>query len=151
MITRRRLITLLSVGVLFPASFGMKQLARAQNGQDFEDTLAEIARGRPVLPGRVKIGSDSIVKEDKPLQVTVEIRPLESPKDEAVVLHLLLSNGPWPLAYSATLKTNNGRAHLTTRLRIFESCTLQAIAEFDGEELYGATKTVKVSSGAYVP
>lgn len=129
--------------------FGTAQSVDSQSAETFDEVLSQITHGRPISPARVSIASDSIVKESEPLLVTVEINPSDTVKDEVVVFYLLMSEGPWPKAYTAMLRTRNGHAHFATRLRVPEDCTLHALAEIDGEKLFGATQEVKVSAGAY--
>lgn len=150
MIHRRKSLSLLSVATLFFTFFGKIQFAEAQNTKTFEEFLSEITLGRSVSTGRVSIASDNIVKHDEPLLVTIDIKPAGIQRDEIVVLHLLMSKGPWPKAYTAVLRTNGGHAHFATRIRVSEDCTLHALAEIDGNELFGAQQEVKVSAGAYL-
>lgn len=150
MIQRRPILSFLSMATLMLTLCGPHQFVHAQNAGTFDEILSEITRGRPVSTGRVQIASDNIVKEEEPLLVTVDIYPIGDAKDEAVELHLLMSEGPWPRAYTAILRTHDGHAHFATRVRVQESCTLHVIADIDGVELFEATQDVKVSAGAYV-
>ena len=149
MIQRRKTLSLLSAVTLTVTLFGKAQLADAQSPASFDTVFSDITHGRVVIADRVSISADNIVKEDEPLRVTVDIFPADDAKDEEVHLHLLMSEGPWPRAYTAGLRTHGGYARVATRLRVPESCVLHAIAEFDGEKLFGATHEVKVSAGAY--
>lgn len=146
MIHRRKLLSLLFAATLFEAT----QPLHAQGAETFEKILSEITHGRPISADRVSIASDNIVKEGEPLLVTVDINPGVVQRDEVVELNLLMSEGPWPRAYTAVLRSHKGRAHFATRLRVSEDCTLHAVAEIDGKEIFGATQEIKVSAGAYM-
>jgi predicted secreted protein len=146
MIKRRKLLSLVFAAMLFETALP----SHAQSAEAFDKTLSEITHGRPISADRVSIASDNIVKEGEPLLVTVDIIPGVVQRDEVVELNLLMSEGPWPRAYTAVLRSHGGHAHFATRLRVSEDCTLHAVAEIDGKELFGATREVKVSAGAYM-
>lgn len=150
MIRRRNALFALGAVTLAPSALVMPAMAQREN-EEFLAVLAEILQGRTALSGRVSIEAANIVREDEPLVVAVSLQPLEAARDELVTLDLLMSRGPWARAYSATLRSIQGRLRLATKLRIPEGCTLHAITVVDGENVFGATHDVKVSAGAYTP
>ncbi len=111
----------------------------------FEEVLKEITGGKSVSDSdKVKIIAPEIAENGAVVPVTVEI---ELPVESVRAIHILADKNHNAHTMSVYLTPQNGKAYISTRIRLAETMNVIAVAELNDGTFIKAQKPVKVTIG----
>ncbi len=116
--------------------------------KSYEEALKEITGGKPVKDSdKVKLIAPAIAENGAvvPVKVTVN-HPMEE-GNYVKAIHILAKKNFDPRSISAHLTPANGRAFISTRIRLAKTMDVVAIAELSDGTFLKAEKPVKVTIG----
>jgi sulfur-oxidizing protein SoxY len=148
--TRRRLLRGIALGALAPAA--APALAQAPAARpplpELVPVLKDIAAGRTVREGRVKLDIPRLAENGHLVPLTVAVDSPMTQADHVRSLYLLSEKNPRPVIAKFTLSPATGRAALTTRIRLAGAQWVVAVAEMSDGSLWAAATDVIVTETA---
>jgi sulfur-oxidizing protein SoxY len=106
--------------------------------------------GRPAQPGRVTIDAARLVDNGNAVPVTVRVDSPMTPADHVTAIALFNERNPERDVARFTLTPRNGRAVVSTRIRLATSQQLVAVATTSDGALWSAVVDVVVTLAACV-
>ncbi len=79
--------------------------------------------------------------------LTMKVKRSQTGKLYLKTFYVYDLNNQVPLAGSFHLTTGNGRAYISTRIKLLQESYVQVLAEYSNGEVYGSKKLVKVTVG----
>jgi sulfur-oxidizing protein SoxY len=113
-----------------------------------EDLAAAIKRAfgeRRIQPGRVKIDIPQIAENGNVVPVTIEVESPMTAADYVKRIHLFSEHNPLPDMVEFELGPHNGKARVSTRVRLAKSQNVLAIATLNDDTLWSAQAIVEVT------
>jgi sulfur-oxidizing protein SoxY len=145
-IGRRRMLCTLAAGacvlLVRPAQATPEDLAAA---------IRELFGERPIRPGRVHLEVPRLAENGNIVPVTVTVESPMTEQDYVKSIHLFAPDNPQPRILDASLSPRNGRARVSTRVRVAISQHLHAIAVMSDDSLWSAAVEVEVTVGGCAP
>ena len=143
---RRRALRAISAGacllVVRPAAATPEDLAAA---------LRETFGDRPMTPGRIKLDIPRLAENGNLVPVVISVDSPMSEEDYVASLHLFAERNPLPRILDVELGPLNGRARVTTRIRLAVSQQVRAVAVMSDGTLWSAAADVEVTVGGCDP
>ncbi len=144
--TRRGFMAAAAALCAAPAAFS----ARTAGAESMAATLRGIMGDeRPVESG-IALDIPRLAESGNSVPVSVTVESPMTAADHVSSIHLLLSAGPFPVAAHFVLGPRAGRGHVATRLRIFGSHNVVAIATMSDGTFRMAEAPVLVTMAACV-
>lgn len=113
--------------------------------KSYTDALKEITRDKPVKDSdKVKLVAPEIAENGAVVPITVEV---ELPIEEVKAIHVLTEKNHNARTMSIYFTPANGKAYLSTRVRLAETMNVVAITELADGSFLKAQKPVKVTIG----
>lgn len=113
-----------------------------------ENLAAAIKRAfgdRRVQPGRVKIEIPQIAENGNVVPVTIEVESPMSADDYVKRIHVFSEHNPLPDMVEFELGPHNGKARVSTRVRLAKSQNVLAVATLNDDTLWSAQAIVEVT------
>jgi sulfur-oxidizing protein SoxY len=111
----------------------------------YEEALKEITGGKAVTDSdKVKLIAPEIAENGAVVPVTVEV---ELPIEQVKAIHILADKNHNTRTVSVEFTSANGKAYISTRIRLAESMNVVAIAQLADGSFIKAQKPVKVTIG----
>jgi sulfur-oxidizing protein SoxY len=138
--SRRRALSLLAGSacllVVRPAAATPEGLAAALK-ETFGDT--------PVTPGKVALELPKLAENGAIVPVTVSVESPMTEQDHVKRIHLFAEKNPLPRIVEFELGPHNGRARVSSRIRIADSQQITAVAAMSDGSLWSAAVQVEVT------
>ena len=143
---RRRALRTIGAGacllIVRPAAATPEELAAA---------LREMFGDRLITPGRVKLDIPRLAENGNLVPVVLSVDSPMSEQDYVASLHLFAERNPLPRILDVELGPLNGRARITTRIRLAVSQQVHAVAVMSDGTLWSAAADVEVTVGGCDP
>ncbi|MGB9766706.1 MAG: thiosulfate oxidation carrier protein SoxY [Sulfurihydrogenibium sp.] len=111
----------------------------------FDEALKEITGGKPVSDSdKVKLIAPEIAENGAVVPVTVEV---ELPVEQVKAIHILADKNWNAKTMSVYFTPANGKAYISTRIRLAETMNVVAVAQLADGSFIKAQKPVKVTIG----
>jgi sulfur-oxidizing protein SoxY len=113
-----------------------------------EDLAAAIKRAfgeRRIQRGRVKIDIPQIAENGNVVPVTIEVESPMTPDDYVKRIHLFSEHNPLPDIVEFELGPHNGKARVSTRIRLAKSQNVLAVATLNDDTLWSTQAIVEVT------
>lgn len=113
-----------------------------------ENLAAAIKRAfgdRRIQPGRVKIEIPQIAENGNVVPVTIEVESPMRADDYVKRIHLFSEHNPLPDMVEFELGPHNGKARVSTRVRLAKSQNVLAVATLNDDTLWSAQAIVEVT------
>ncbi len=113
-----------------------------------ENLAAAIKRafnGRRIQPGRVKIEIPQIAENGNVVPVAIEVESPMTADDYVKRIHLFSEHNPLPDMVEFELGPHNGKARVSTRVRLAKSQNVLAVATLNDDTLWSAQAVVEVT------
>lgn len=137
---RRRVLTALAAGALYvvvrPASATPEELAAA---------MRELFGDRPITPGRITLDLPKLAENGAVVPVTVTVDSPMTERDHVKSIHLFAEKNPQPRVFDAQLGPHNGRARVSSRIRIADSQQIHAVAVLSDGSLWSTALQIEVT------
>ena len=123
----------------------------AATPEEHAAALRETFGDRPNTPGRVKLDIPRLAENGNLVPVVVSLDSPMSEQDYVASLHLFAERNPLPRILDVELGPSNGRARITTRIRLAVSQQVRAVAVMSDGTLWSAGADVEVTVGGCDP
>ena len=100
---------------------------------------------RRIMPGRVKIDIAQIAENGNVVPITIAVDSPMSVDDHVKQIHLFSEHNPLPNIVEFELGPHNGKARVSTRIRLAKSQTVLAVATLNDDTLWSAQAIVEVT------
>lgn len=113
-----------------------------------ENMAAAIKRtygDRRIMPGRVKIDIPQIAENGNVVPITIAVDSPMSTDDYVKTIHLFSEHNPLPDIVEFELGPHNGKARVSTRIRLAKSQIVLAVATLNDATLWSAQAIVEVT------
>ena len=113
-----------------------------------ENLAAAIKRtfgDRRIQPGRVKIEIPQIAENGNVVPVTIDVESAMAADDYVKRIHLFSEHNPLPDIVEFELGPHNGKARVSTRIRLAKSQNVLAIAMLNDDTLWSARALIEVT------
>ena len=151
---RRRMLKGIAAGTLLPGLTVSSPLWAQQSDavraplEALVPVLKEITRGAPVHESRVKLEIPHLAENGHLVPLTVSVESPMTEADHVRTLYLLSEKNPRPVIARISLSPGNGRAVLTTRIRLSGAQYVVAVAQMSDGSFWGAATDVIVTETA---
>jgi len=96
---------------------------------------------------RIRLQVPSIAENGTVVPITIEVESPMTPEDHVLALHLFALDNPVPHVSSYMFTPANGKAAVSTRIRLAKSQDILAIAEMSDRTIHAAKTSVKIMIG----
>jgi sulfur-oxidizing protein SoxY len=150
---RRRALHGLAGGVLLPAAMPAPAWAQTRAAVHppllaLVPVLKDIAGGKTVREGRVKLEIPHLAENGHLVPLTVTVESPMSAADHVRTLYLLSEKNPRPVIAKIGMGPGTGVAKLTTRIRLAGAQWVVAVAQMSDGSLWAAATDVIVTETA---
>ncbi len=143
----RRLVLAGAAGVATGLVTIRKVAAQAVHPGAHVEWLNKLVGGKKATPGKVKLHIPEIAENGNTVPMTVTV---DSPMTQAAyvkAVHVVTDNNPQPQVASFYLSPANGKAEVSTRIRLAETMHVIAYAELSDGSVWSDQAEAKVTIG----
>ena len=112
--------------------------------------VKEVTGGAPLRSGGMTIDAPPLIENGNAVPVTIAVDSPMTVADYVKAIHLFNEKNPQPHVFNAWLSPGNGRATITTRIKLAATQKIVAIAETSKGEFLTANAEVIVTLAACV-
>ena len=112
--------------------------------------IKEVVGGAVIREGRVKLDLPPLVENGNVVPLTVSVESPMTPGDHVKAIHVFNEKNPQPHVLDARLGPRNGKAVISTRIKLGDSQKIIAIAETSSGEFFSASADVIVTLAACI-
>jgi sulfur-oxidizing protein SoxY len=112
--------------------------------------IKEVVGGAVIREGRVKLDLPPLVENGNVVPLTVSVESPMTPGDHVKAIHVFNEKNPQPHVFSARLGPRNGKAVISTRIKLGDSQKIIAIAQTSSGEFFSASADVIVTLAACI-
>ena len=142
--TRRTFLAGAAVASVLPAS-----AARA-TPEAMAAAIKQVVGDKPIREGRITLDIPPLSENGNAVPVTVSVESPMSESDFIRAIHVFNEKNPQPHVFDARLGPHNGKASISTRIKLGDSQKIVAIAETSKGEFFSASADVIVTLAACV-
>lgn len=148
MLNRRDLLILCGAWAAagFPVS-GLLNPAHA-GPRDAKKRIAELTGGIKPQKGRINITLPKVTDQGRFVPIRVKVESPMSADDYVKAIHIVAERNPTPEVASFYLSPANGRAEVSTRIRLLQTQVLVVAAEMNDGSVFMAKGRSKITGGA---
>jgi sulfur-oxidizing protein SoxY len=110
--------------------------------------IRKVTGQAPVRRGRVKLDMPPLIDNSNSVSLSVAVESPMTPADHVKAIHVFTEKNPLPNVVSVFLGPRAGRASIATRVRIADTQTVTAIAEFSDGSFWSGSASVVVTLSA---
>jgi sulfur-oxidizing protein SoxY len=110
--------------------------------------IQRVTGGAPVRTGKVKLDIPPLVENGNTVPMTVTVAHPMAPEDHVRSIHVFNEKNPQPNIGNFHLGPHNGRAQISTRIRLADSQKIVAIAKLSDGSFWSASVEVVVTLAA---
>jgi sulfur-oxidizing protein SoxY len=124
-----------------------KSFAWAALDEDVAAAIRAVVGERDVIDGGIVLDLPNVAENGASVPITVSIDSPMTAEDHVRAIHVFATQNPTPGIADFTLTPANGRAEVSTRIRLADHQEVIVIAETSDGRLYRASADVTVSVG----
>ena len=113
-----------------------------------QEAMRKVTGQAPVRRGRVKLDLPPLIDNSNSVSLSVTVESPMTPADHVKAIHVFTEKNPLPNVVSVVLGPRAGRASIATRMRIADTQTVTAIAEFSDGSFWSGSASVVVTLSA---
>jgi sulfur-oxidizing protein SoxY len=113
--------------------------------ENLAEALRETFGDRPITPGRVTLELPRLAENGNVVPVTVTVDSPMSGHDYVKSIHLFSEKNPLPRVLEVQLGPYNGRARISSRIRVATSQQMSAVAVMSDGTLWSAAVDIEVT------
>jgi len=126
-------------------------LASARATPDAMAAAIKVVTGDAVVrSGRIKLDIPPLVENGNAVPLTVSVESPMTEADHVKAIHVFNEKNPQPHVFNAVLGPRNGRAMISTRIKLADAQKVVAIAETSKGEFFSASADVIVTIAACI-
>jgi sulfur-oxidizing protein SoxY len=146
--TRRELIGLAGAAALGGVLAGLTVRPARATPALLKAAIAEVIGDAKLNVGRVKLEIPPLVENGNTVPMTVSVAHPMAPEDHVQSIHVFNEKNPQPNIANFHLGPHNGRAQVSTRIRLADSQKIVAIAKLSDGSFWSASIDVVVTLAA---
>jgi sulfur-oxidizing protein SoxY len=112
-----------------------------------QEVLDKAVGGKKAQPGKVKIRMPEIAENGNTVPMTVTVESAMKGNDMVKAVHVVTDNNPRPEVASFFFVPENGKAEVSTRIRLSTTMNVIAYAEMADGSVWSARAEAKVTIG----
>jgi sulfur-oxidizing protein SoxY len=112
--------------------------------------IKEVTGDAAVRAGRVTLDIPPLVENGNTVPLTVTVESPMSEADHVKAIHVFNEKNPQPHVFNASLSPRNGKAVVSTRIKLADAQKVVAIAETSKGEFFSASADVIVTIAACI-
>jgi sulfur-oxidizing protein SoxY len=112
--------------------------------------IREVTGGAPLREGKVTLDVPPLVENGNAVPLTVSVESPMTEDDHVKAIHVFNEKNPQPHVFNARLSPANGRALVSTRIKLADAQQVVAIAETSKGEFWTAHADVIVTIAACI-
>ena len=112
-----------------------------------QQVLDKAVGGKKAQPGKVKVRMPEIAENGNTVPMTVTVESPMTAADHVKAVHLVTDNNPRPEVASFYFTPANGKAEVSTRIRLSQTMHVIAYAEMSDGSVWSASAEAKVTIG----
>jgi sulfur-oxidizing protein SoxY len=112
--------------------------------------IKQVTGNAAVRPGKVMLDIPPLVENGNTVPLTVTVESPMSEADHIKAIHVFNEKNPQPHVFNAWLGPRNGRAVVSTRIKLADAQKVVAIAETSKGEFFSASADVIVTIAACI-
>lgn len=137
-----------TVAVIPTVSFAADEKPKGSNALSYKEALAALTGGKtPELSTKVLLKVPEIAENGAVVPVTVEVDYPMNDNDFVKAIHIFAAKNPNSRCINAYLSPANGKAMLSTRVKLGETQEVIAVAELSNGNFLISSQSVKVTIG----
>ena len=115
---------------------------------ELASAIRNVTGGAAVKTGKVKLDVPPLVENGNTVPLTVSVINPMAPEDHVTSVHVFNEKNPQPNIANFHLGPHNGRAQVSTRIRLADSQKIVAIAQLSDGSFWSTTVDVVVTLAA---
>jgi sulfur-oxidizing protein SoxY len=115
---------------------------------EMREAIRKVTGQAPVRRGRVKLDLPPLIDNSNSVSLSVVVESPMTPANHVKAIHVFTEKNPLPNVVSVVLGPRAGRASIATRVRIADTQTVTAIAEFSDGSFWSGSASVVVTLSA---
>ena len=112
--------------------------------------IRQVTGDATVRPGRVTLDIPPLVENGNTVPLTVSVESPMTEADHVKAIHVFNEKNPQPHVFDARLSPRNGKAVVSTRIKLADAQKVVAIAETSKGEFFSASADVIVTIAACI-
>jgi sulfur-oxidizing protein SoxY len=136
----------------FIAGFAVTVLpiAAAATPETMAAAIKQVTGDAALRPGRVTLDIPPLVENGNTVPLTVSVESPMTETDYIKAIHVFNEKNPQPHVFDARLSPINGKAQISTRIKLADSQKVMALAETSKGEFFSASAEVIVTLAACI-
>ncbi len=141
---RRELIAMFGAGAVAAMGIGLFPRDAAADAKAVDAAIMKATGGKKTQSGKIKLDLPQIAENGNTVPITAEV---EGDAGSVKTLHLWADKNPNPDIASFHFTPANGKAKVSTRIRLAKTQNIVAVAEMSDGTMYMAKSEIKVTIG----
>jgi sulfur-oxidizing protein SoxY len=146
-LSRRQVVARGGGAVLALAAMGLAPLTALASPKDAKKMLTDLVGGAALNKGRVHVKLPKITDKGPFTRITITVDSPMDPDDYVKAVHVVSERNTVPEVASFYFTPINGKAEVTTRIRLKKTQIIVAVAEMNDGSAYIGKGRTKVSKG----
>jgi len=147
-VTSRRNFLIAAGGIAGGIGLGSAAGGAHATPDEMQAAIRKVTGQAPVRRGRVKLDMPPLIDNSNSVSLSVTVESPMTPADHVKAIHVFTEKNPLPNVVSVFLGPRAGRASIATRVRIADTQTVTAIAEFSDGSFWSGAASVVVTLSA---
>lgn len=143
----RRVVLAGAAGVVGLLAVGRDAAAQALQPGAHVQVLSKLVGGKKPTPGKVKLRIPEIAENGNTVPMTVTVDSPMTASSYVKAVHVVTDNNPRPEVASFYFTPANGKAEVSTRIRLAETMHVVAYAELSDGTVWSDQAEAKVTIG----
>ena len=144
---RREVLALAGTGVLAVAGIGLFPGAASADAAAVSKAIMKRIGDKSMKSGRITLELPQIAENGNTVPIGFEVDSPMTDGDYVKAVHIFAEKNPFPDVATFRFTPGNGKAKVSTRMRMLKSQNIVAVAEMSDGSVYTAKKAVKVTIG----
>ena len=112
---------------------------------DVQDAIRKLTGGAQLSPGKVRLEVPALIENGNSVVLSVLVDSPMTAAEHVKAIHVFAPQNPLPNVVSVYLGPRSGRARFATRVRVADSQTLLAVAQFSDGSFWSDSVEVIVT------
>ena len=144
---RRDVLELAGAGVAVVVGGSLIAFPANANKAAVADAIKKQIGDKPTQSGRIKLELPQIAENGNTVPIGIEVESAMTDSDYVKAVHVFAEKNPRPDVATFQFSPANGKAKVSTRMRLLKTQNIVAVAEMSDGSVYMAKNQVKVTIG----
>lgn len=143
----RRVVLIGTAAVATVTGLARQALAQAVEPGAHQKLLDKLVGGKKATPGKVKLRIPEIAENGNTVPMTISVDSPMTANNYVKAVHVVTDNNPQPQVASFYFTPANGKAEVSTRIRLAQTMNVIAYAEMSDGSVWSDRAEAKVTIG----